>query len=212
MHQSLIDRIELLKSNVQKVDVVHGIVSGRVQKNKTSLTTLSDHLMIVNKCNELFKSLLETAIHNNVTSIEALVTSGLSYVINDQKLVFKIVQEHKNNRLAMRFQLEQDGVLGDPLSSFGGGAAVVVSLILRIAFMQRLKLGNLLILDESMVALANAYVPNAADFMKQLSEQTGINILMVTHNNEFLRNAHLSYECIKTDSLHLRKLERSNEI
>ncbi len=94
----------------------------------------------------------------------------------------------------MKFVVEHDGNEGDPLQSFGGGAACVISLVLRLAVMARLDMGNVLLLDESMAALANAYVPNAGQFMKQLAEQTGINILMVTHNPEFLRLSHLAYE------------------
>jgi ABC-type lipoprotein export system ATPase subunit len=57
--------------------------------------------------------------------------------------------------------------------------------------------------------LANAYVPAAASFMRQLSEQTGVNILMVTHNPEFLHNAHTAYEGHKTDSLQLKSIVTS---
>lgn len=62
-------------------------------------------------------------------------------------------------------------------------------------------MGNLLLLDESMHALANKYVPAAAAFMRQLSEQTGINILMVTHNEEFLCHSHTAYEGTKQDGV-----------
>ncbi len=127
-------------------------------------------------------------------SISDLVTTALRHIIFDQELTFRIIQEPKYNRLAMRFSIEENGVEADPMSSFGGGAAVVASFVLRVAIMARLKMSNLLLLDESMFALANRYVPSAADFMKQLAEETGINIFMVTHNDEFMSNAHLSYE------------------
>jgi hypothetical protein len=47
-----------------------------------------------------------------------------------------------------------------------------------------------------MSALANKYVPAAAEFMRHISEKTGVNILMVTHNEEFMSNAHIAYEGI----------------
>ena len=159
------------------------------------------------KCSEIFKKWLEDSIEHNVGSIADLVSSGLQHIIYDQDLEFKIKQEMKYNRVAMRFILEQDGVEGDPLLSYGGGTAVVASLILRLAVMTRMNMGNLLILDESMVALANVYVPQAAMFIRQLSEKTGVNILMVTHNSEFINHAHSVYEGRKDLSLKLTKLK-----
>jgi ABC-type uncharacterized transport system ATPase component len=94
----------------------------------------------------------------------------------------------------MRFLLEEDGIEADPMTSFGGGAAVVSSLVLRLAVMARLNMANLLLLDESMSALALRYIPAAADFMRQLAEETGVNIFMVTHNEEFMAHAHVAYE------------------
>jgi DNA repair exonuclease SbcCD ATPase subunit len=146
------------------------------------------------KSSEIFKSWLEDLLDNNVNSMAGLVTAGLRHVIDDQEITFKIVQELKYNRLSMRFAIEEDGVEGDPMSSFGGGAVLFASFVLRMAVISRMKMGNLLLLDESMSALANRYVPAAADFMRRLSEETGVNILMVTHNDEFMANAHTSYE------------------
>lgn len=147
------------------------------------------------KCSEIIKTWLDDLLKSSVDSMAELTTSGLQYVIDDQDLKFNIKQEMKYNRLAMRFVIEDDGVEGDPLSSFGGGAVLISSLILRLAVMSRMNMGNLLLLDESMFALANQYVPAAADFMRKLSEELGINILMVTHNDEFMNNAHTAYEC-----------------
>jgi ABC-type lipoprotein export system ATPase subunit len=46
--------------------------------------------------------------------------------------------------------------------------------------------------------------------MRQLSEQTGVNILMVTHNPEFLNHAHVAYEGHKDGSLKLKRLRVSH--
>lgn len=193
-----------LSSKLEKLNVYHQIVENRYKKSVSDSSNFKYKSELYSKASEIFKRWLEDSIEKNVESISELTTTGLNYIINDQNLKFVIKQEQKNNRIAMKFVLEQDGVEGDPLYSYGGGAAVVISLVLRLSIMQRMGLGNLLILDESMVALANAYVPNAASFIRQLSERTGVNILMVTHNPEFLNGAHVAYEGYKTDSLHLK--------
>lgn len=158
------------------------------------------------KCTEVFKQWLEDSLEKNIQSMAELGTTALKHVIHDQELLFKIQQDPKLNRLSMKFLIEQDGVEGDPLASFGGGAVVLLSMVLRLAVMARMGMVNLLLLDESMMALANRYVPSAADFMRRLSEETGVNILMVTHNPEYLAHAHVAYEGHKDGSLKLRRM------
>lgn len=206
MHQSLTDRYQIIKSRYDKVKFLHGSTVTRMNKANQEKANYEYEAVLNTKCGELFKHLLEKSIDENVNSISELVTSGLNHIIDDQKLVFSINQEHKNNRISMKFVLSQDGSDGDPMLSFGGGAAVVISLILRISVMKRMGNANLLLLDESMVALANAYVPNAARFMRELSEKTGINILMVTHNPEFIENSHQAYEITKAEKLSIRRI------
>lgn len=212
MNSELKNRLSDIKNQIDKISAYESVVSKQADSLELASNSMKYKADLYIKCSEIFKRWLEDSMERNVSSMADLVSTGLKYIIHDQDLIFKIKQEPKYNRVSMRFVLEQDGNEGDPLESYGGGAAVIISLILRIAVMQKLGMGNLLILDESMVALANAYIPAAASFMKQLSEQTGVNILMVTHNPEFLANAHTAYEGFKDTSLKLRKISKSNEV
>ena len=206
MQEAALIRLKQFKENVSKLSLYRGILrsqSASLGKEETDLLYKSN---LYQKCSEIFKSWLEDSMKRNVDSMSELATTGLRHIIHDQKLTFDIRQEAKYNRLAMKFILEDGGVEGDPIQSYGGGAAVIISFILRIAVMSRMKMANLLILDESLLAISNSYVPAAAAFIRQLSEETGINILLVTHNPEFLNHAHIAYEGYKDGSMKIRKL------
>jgi DNA repair exonuclease SbcCD ATPase subunit len=205
-------KLQEFNSGVDKLRNYRDFISSQISNFESEVSDLEYKSQLYQKCSEMFKKWLEDSIEQNINSISELVTTGLNHVIYDQNLKFKIQQEMKYNRISMKFILEdEDGAEGDPLVSFGGGPTVIISYILRLAMMARLGMGNLLLLDESMASLANFYIPNAATFMKKLSEQTGINVLMVTHNNEFLQRAHVAYEAFKDKSLHLRKVQVSTD-
>ena len=191
---SLSERLAGLKEDIGKVKAYRDVLRTQIVAGESQVEAFRYEADLEQRSSEVFKAWLEDLLKTNVDSISELATRGLRYVIHDQELTFRIHQEPKYNRLSMSFLIEEDGVEGDPVDSFGGGAVVVASLILRVAVMARMGMGNLLLLDESMFALANKYVPAAADFMRQLSERTGVNILMVTHNEEFMNNAHVAYE------------------
>jgi DNA repair exonuclease SbcCD ATPase subunit len=203
----LLERFDHLKDGVSRLKSYRDILVFQASEADTSEKEFKYSADLHQKCTEIFKTWLEDSLTKNVDSIAQLATTGLRHVLGDQELSFHIRQDPQKNRLAMRFVVEEDGNEGDPLASFGGGAAVVISLVLRLAVMARMGMGNLLLLDESMAALWNGYVPSCAEFMRQLSEQTGINILMVTHNPEFISNAHVAYEGHKDGSLKLRRVK-----
>lgn len=192
--QDLKGRLQTLKENIARAEAHRDSVRARRETAERVASSLRYDAELQQKSSEVIKSWLDDMLRSNVDSIASLATSGLRHVIHDQDLSFRIKQELKYNRVSMSFVIEDGGVEGDPMSSFGGGAVLVASLILRLAVMSRLGMGNLLLLDETMFALANKYVPSAADFMRQLSEETGVNIFMVTHNEEFMSNAHTAYE------------------
>lgn len=203
---SLQERLTKFRQSVDRLDAYRSVLLTQLALEQTEIEQLRYSAELQQRSSEIFKSWLEDLLKSNVDSIAELATSGLKHVIFDQQLSFKIRQELKYNRLSLHFSLEDEsGVEGDPLYSFGGGPISVVSLVLRLAVMTRMQMGNLLLLDESMASLANHYIPAAADFMRQLSEQTGINILMVTHNDEFLNYAHTTYEGNKDTDLRLTR-------
>lgn len=204
------ERLDNLRSGRMKLSAYRDFIKTQMDTTINKSDALRKRSDLLQRASDVFKEWLDDSLKHNIEAISDLVTTGLRYIIHDQKLTFKIKQEMKFNRLSMRFVIEDDGVEGDPMASFGGGAVLISSLILRLAVMSRLGMGNLLLLDESMPALANKYVPAAASFMRQLSEQTGINILMVTHNDEFLDHAHQTYEGRKEGVLRLHKRETTS--
>lgn len=213
MNTILTDRLQAFHQQTNSIRAYRGVLLSQKTKAEADEETHKYKSELHQKCMEIFKKWLEDSLNQNVNSIAELATTGLRHVIHDQALTFKIQQDPQKNKLSMNFVLEQDGVEGNPLHSFGGGAAVIISLVMRMAVMARMKMSNLLLLDESMLAISNVYIPAAADFMRQLSEQTGVNILMVTHSHGFMEAAHTMYEGSNTaGSFKVRKIPNNSSL
>lgn len=194
MNPELSREFEALTKSVDKISSYNEFLSADI-KSRSDLVSQHDYQANLHQQgSEVLKSWLESLLDQNVNSMAELVSNGLAYIIDDQNIQFSIKQEPKYNKISMSFVMTKDGHEGDPMDSYGGGAVLVSSLILRLAIMARLNMANLLIMDEPLNALAQKYVPNCGAFIRQLSEKTGINILMVTHNESLLDYAHTSYE------------------
>ena len=80
-----------------------------------------------------------------------------------------------------------DGIKLEPSS--------VVSLILRVLAVKKLKLWPLLILDESLAAVSDDYIDLTGQFIRALTEKLGIDLILVTHKPAFLDHAHAAFRC-----------------
>lgn len=174
---------------------------------KTKLESVRQNSQDITKCVSLFQSWITTVVDQNVNSISELVTSGLSNVIDDQNLQFKINQEAKNNKSVFTIQMINNGIESDPIEGTGGGIASLISTIIRFSLTAKFGLSKLILLDETLSSLSNAYVPAAAAFLRELCKEFGIDILMVTHNPDFINESDTSYEAINDGKLKLKRIK-----
>jgi len=196
-----------LKELESSHDMKLGILRDRLIREEHKVDVHSGVSKNCNKCIILFQDLISKVLDSNVTSLSDLISSGLEFVIDDQTVSFRIDQEFKNNRTNFKFNVDTNGLLSDPVDGSGGGVATLISTILRFSMTTKFGLSKLILLDESLSSLSNAYVPAASEFLKKLSKEFGIDILMVTHNADFIEAADISYEAMNDGKLKLKRLK-----
>lgn len=127
--------------------------------------------------------------HAAQEQIEMLVTRGLQ-VIFDSDTSFHVVQSVKASRPQVDFLIRStmDGktVETSVMDSRGGGVASVVGFLLRlVVLLLGRKPGALLVLDETFGMVSEDYEPRVAEFLRELVDKTGVQVLMVTHSSAF---------------------------
>lgn len=132
-------------------------------------------------------------------TIEELVTRGLQTIF-DSTLSFHIVQTIKGRSVTAEFMVRT--TLGDTfietpvLDARGGGLAATIGFLLRVVVLllsSGTKQDNILILDETFAHVSEEYLPPLGEFLRELVDKTGIQILLVTHQPEFMEYADKSY-------------------
>ncbi len=113
----------------------------------------------------------------------ALVTRCLRAVFGPDSYEFRVTFERKRGRTEARLSLVRGNLEIEPTEASGGGVVDVVGLGLRIAclMLSRPARRKLLCLDEPLKHLSEDYVPAARDLIEAMSEELGIQVLMVTH-------------------------------
>lgn len=132
-------------------------------------------------------------------AIETLVTQGLHTIFGDE-LSFHLVPGVRAKTPVVDFVVRsrlEDGttVDTDVLHARGGGLAAVVGFLLRlvILLLSKQRQETVLLLDETFAHVSAEYLPRLIDFLKDLVTRTGVQIVLVTHDESFLDAADTVY-------------------
>lgn len=127
----------------------------------------------------------ETAQHQ----VEELVTRALQTIFGEN-LSFHVVQSVKANRAEVDFVLRSkygEQVIDTPvMDARGGGMAAVVGFVLRlVVLLLTPEARRFLALDETFAHVSASYEPRVAEFLREVADKAGVQILLVTHSTAY---------------------------
>lgn len=192
---------------IDKILAQEALLDTQIDHQDRLLVKAREDLLVQQHVSELFKHLLQKYIYAYSETFSTLVTDGMQKVFEDLDVQMNIEVVHRRNKVAVDFVTTHEGYSGDVLKSFGGGIASIQSLLLRTLVLLKAGMSPYLFLDESLAALSASYVPNCATFLSNLCKEFGLNILLVTHQQDFIDHAdHVYRAVLKGDEAKLEKL------
>lgn len=165
----------------------------------TEIAQLNEVVDLHDKAAHVLTAIGEQRQNTAQRAIESLVTEGLRTIFEDN-LTFHLVPGVRAKTpvvdLVVRSHLD-DGttVETDILSARGGGLAATVGFLLRlvILLLSRQRQDTVLFLDETFAHVSAEYLPRLIEFLKDLVTKTGVQIVLVTHDESFLDAADIVY-------------------
>jgi len=201
------DEIQLLENQVlvrrRALDERAGearVTLSRGTELQVEVAELKSEVELLDRVSILLNSLGEERQLKAQTTIEELVTRGLQTIF-DESLSFHIIQTTKAKSayidFVVRTQLEDGSAVDTPvMDARGGGLAATIGFLLRLVVML-LRGGtqgeNILFLDETFAHVSDEYQEPLRDFVREVVDKTGIQILMVTHQPVFTEAADKIY-------------------
>jgi hypothetical protein len=197
--EGLESSLKALKSKADRLQITRDQVRSDLLSKKKEVSDLTSRQEVLIKVLELYRLLMDKMVSGQVKAIESLVSEGLKSIFYDQDLSFGLELGQKSNKISAEPYLKNGSIVGDPLDSFGGGPASVVSLILRVMVLLRLKRNKMLFLDETLAAVSDEYIEMTGKFLRKLSESSSLPIIMVTHKQSYLDHATCAYQGSKSE-------------
>jgi DNA repair exonuclease SbcCD ATPase subunit len=138
-------------------------------------------------------------------TIEDLVTKGLQTIF-DETLSFHIVAASKGKTSVVDFMVRTtlpSGTVDTPvMDARGGGLAATVGFLLRVVVLMLRTQGQgkqLLVLDESFSMVSAEYLPGISEFLREIVDKSGVQIILVTHQETLAEAADVVYRFTAKD-------------
>lgn len=164
------------------------ILNDQLEKIDKKLSDKEKYSEVLTQVSLLFQKTSEFAREQSKRQIEDTVTKCLQFIF-ETDIEFLIELSEARSVPIAEFYVQSNysegySIKTKPEIARGGGVVDIISLALRIAFLQQNQpiLSGPLILDEPGKHVSNDYIFNLGEFLKQSSNIFNRQIIMVTHN------------------------------
>ena len=164
------------------------ILNDQLEKIEKKFEDKEKYSEVLTQVSLLFQKTAEFAREQSKRQIEDTVTKCLQFIF-ETDIEFLIELSEARSVPIAEFYVQSNysegySIKTKPEIARGGGVVDIISLALRIAFLQQNQpiLSGPLILDEPGKHVSNDYIFNLGEFLKQSSNVFNRQIIMVTHN------------------------------
>lgn len=190
--QSFEERLEHFAQKVDREEGQRELIRENLREKKQELSDIRAQEKLLNGVVFLLQKAADYSRNQAKHQIEDIVTQSIRYIMQNSSK-FTVELSEKRNLPIAEFFVESDygdySVKTKPEQSRGGGVVDIVSLALRIAFLEnhKPKIEGPLFLDEPGKHISNDYIFNMGEFLKECSRLFNRQVIMVTHD-DYLTN------------------------
>jgi hypothetical protein len=171
----------------------------QIEENDRRIADLEREEELLELVANLIRRLVDAEVTDGVRAVEKLQTEGLQEIFYDQELSVRAEVEESRGKVAVTLltqRRQKDGsfVEGVADQSFGGSVLTMQSILMRVTVIFRRELRPLLLLDETLGAVARRYVDRAARFLSTLCKRLDLDVLLITHDEALISAAHRAYD------------------
>ena len=172
-------------SKLQRLSTQHKLAKEQVVSEEQALIKAEASVVHITEAQKIFQSLAQETQERVHTQICGVVSRCLQDVFEDP-YEFRIFFEQKRGKTEARLVFLRDGYEVNPLRGAGGGTVDLATFALRLVVlvMSQPARRKFLVLDEPFKWLSAEYVPLARELLTKLSNEMGVQFLIVTHNKE----------------------------
>lgn len=172
---------DVISHHRASINHLSNLIKTNELKYKTMLETKKELDIVI----QFFEKVIDMNTKSTRIFIESLVNDGIEYVIGDNSVSICIESSIKNNKVQYTIKIiDNKNSIDGGTESFGGGILAIISFIFRIVIMHISKMFPLIVIDENLTFVSHHYQERLSQFIKHISSQFNINVLMISHQDK----------------------------
>ena len=194
--------ITSLENRVTNLYIQYNSIKTSLENNQASIRTLNNQIQdyisnrdLLENSKPYIDDLIDKFSETALKRLEDLLSLGLARIFQDRDYSVEIRVFEKRSAKCAELYLIDDGhafLMRD--SCVAGGILVVVGFLIQVFYVANLDLAKILFLDEALSNISTQYLPNFFSFVKELSVQIGLTVVLITHDTRFLEYADRIYK------------------
>lgn len=167
-YRKLVDRRKKLKSNFS-------LMSSQLTQALKQIDEINEEKRLLENSLQALKDAKPILSANSIEQCEKLANSALA-------TIFETDATLKYSSEEGRFIIDEGDYSTDLKEGNGGGYLAVISLVFNLFLLMKLKKRRFLCFDEQFTQISDEYFENFMAFLKVLSKDLNVDILLVTHD------------------------------
>lgn len=182
-----------------KLEREKGYLDTLVKRQNTyqgNLKTIENKLVEAEEALTFIQQVAKATQSQVKVHIEDIITMALETIMDDP---YKLELEFllRRNKTECDIYFVRNGKRIKPIDESGGGAVDIASFASRIALWSLGSSDNVLVFDEPFKFVSKQYQVKVAELLNKLSDKLGLQIIMVSHNDNYIQQADKVIEVYK---------------
>lgn len=181
--------VKSLRSRLEQEKGRQRQVLDSIQDLQSNLVTLQINLEDILKAQKIVQQVAQETQDQLSFQISDLVSLALAAVFPDP-YEFRVEFVQRRGKTEADLEFVRDGQPHSPLFSSGGGPVDVASFALRVSLWSLAKSSRpVIVLDEPFKHLSRDLHGRAAEMLRTLAREVGLQVIMVSHSEELVEGA-----------------------
>lgn len=163
--------------------------SASIKEIDSKLNELENNKNTLKLCKPIIDDIINKFSNSLLKKLEELLTIGLKKIFYDRNYSLQIKVVDKRNSKCVELLLNDNGnIIPVKNANVAGGILVVIASIIQVFYIVNIPtLDRYLFLDEQFSQISSQYIDSFMEFIKTLCSETGLSIVLITHDNKFMK-------------------------
>lgn len=152
------------------------------------ISELNEEKSALQLCRPIIDDIINKFSDSLIRKLEDLLTIGLQKIFYDRNYSVQIRVVDKRNTKCVEMLLSDDGnLIPVKNANIAGGILVVIASIIQIFYIINLDVDKYIFLDEQFSQISEQYIDNFMEFIHTLCDETNLSVVLITHDNRFIK-------------------------